>query len=90
MAEVVKDGAAAPAAEKPKITLLFFKDHTHHTGTFKKDDAGKPVKDAAGNEIEIIKVYRPGDRDTFTQADADTIRALRVAQTVANPGPPKA
>jgi len=72
MAEV-KDGAAAPAAEQPKITLLFHKPHEHRTGTFDKD--GK----------EIVKTFRPGDRAKFTQTEADTIRALRVAQTVANP-----
>jgi hypothetical protein len=70
MAEEVK--GAAPA-ETPKITLLFLQPHEHRTGTFDKE--GK----------ELVKTYRPGDRDKFTQTDADTIRALRVAQTVANP-----
>jgi hypothetical protein len=69
-----KDSIATTPEEKPKITLRFNLAHEHRTGVFKDGE-------------EVVKRYIPGDRDIFTQSDADLLRSLKVAQVILNPGP---
>lgn len=70
------DEVKSAAADKPKIKLRFHKTYEYHP-------AAETDKD--GNVKAQVKTYRAGDTDTFTQAEADRIRALGVAQTVINP-----